>query len=660
MFKRILIANRGEIACRIIQTAKKMGIETVSVYSEADAQSLHVQQADFACCIGSPPAKDSYLNISTLIETALTMDVEAIHPGYGFLSENLEFAKACLDAGIVFIGPSVAAIQAMASKQLAKQLLSSQGIPLIPGYHGNNQEDDYLLAEAEKIGFPVLLKAACGGGGKGMRAVENAANFLEALQAARREAKASFADDTMIIEKLIQEPRHVEVQIIADQQGHILHLFDRDCSIQRRHQKIIEEAPAPNLDPNLRLAMLDAACKAAQTIQYTSAGTVEFLVDHGSQFYFMEMNTRLQVEHPVTEMITGLDLVALQIQIAAGNPLPFSQKEIVAQGHAIECRIYAEDPEQQFLPSTGMLDYWKPPLGEGLRLDSGVAEQSIITRYYDPMMAKLISWGNCREEALMRLRQALKQFFIGGIKTNLSFLYAICSHPRFIQSQLSTHFLTEAKLTLANQDPVIAVLLAASYDYGMLSKQNNALQQATFAWQLCGIRQWDKQYKIAQKEYTVRFLAKSVSTLTLIVAEKIWEIGVDSSKYHITVLIHAAETPKQVQRYSIPLMPDERGLTLFFPFTPLYVQAVAGQNSAPTADTNNQLTAPMPANVVAIFKKPGEAVKKGEPLMVLEAMKMEHTLHAPHDGIIQQFFYTIGASVPEGVALLQLVTEPKD
>ncbi|SPX62117.1 acyl CoA carboxylase subunit alpha [Legionella feeleii] len=421
MFNKILIANRGEIACRVIKTARQMGIHTVAIYSTADKDSQHVSQADSAFCVGDATAKNSYLNIEAIIAAAKTSGAQAIHPGYGFLSENPLFAQACADAGIVFVGPSIAAMEAMASKQVAKQLLEKTGVPLTPGYHGSDQSDERLLQEARQIGFPVLLKAASGGGGKGMRAVYKEAEFSQALAGARREAMASFRDDTMLIEKLISNPRHVEVQIMADNYDQIVHLFERDCSIQRRHQKIIEEAPAPNLTATMRQGLAEAACEVARSIAYRGAGTVEFLVDGDNHFYFMEMNTRLQVEHPVTEMITGFDLVAWQLKIAANEPLPCPQETIAAHGHALECRIYAEDPQQGFLPSIGQLRFLHEPTGPGIRIDSGVSLHSHITMHYDPMIAKLITWGETREQALQRMRYALANYAVGGVKLTLLF-----------------------------------------------------------------------------------------------------------------------------------------------------------------------------------------------------------------------------------------------
>lgn len=507
MFNKILIANRGEIACRIIKTARSMGIHTVAIYSSVDKESLHVRSADSAYYVGEAPAKDSYLNIANIIRVAKNCGAQAIHPGYGFLSENPEFARACDEANIIFIGPSIEAMEAMASKQLAKQLLEKTTVPLTPGYHGSEQAEEKLLAQAQKIGFPVLIKAANGGGGKGMRTVYHESEFSMALAGAKRESMASFADDTMIIEKLVLHPRHVELQIMADNHGNVVHLFERDCSIQRRHQKIIEEAPAPNLSASLRQRLAEAACEVARSINYRGAGTVEFLVDGEEQFYFMEMNTRLQVEHPVTEQITGLDLVAWQLKIAANEPLPLTQDKIQSSGHAIECRIYAEDPYQDFIPSIGQINFLQEPSGDGIRIDTGIQLSSQITMYYDPMIAKLIAWGANREEALSRMEQALSHYFIGGVKTNIPFLQAICHHPHFKDVQLSTDFLSKEDIKIATPDYEIALLMTVSFDYlAMANSIQDPLLEDAFAWQSQVPSHWIWRYQ--NKEASCASLCK--------------------------------------------------------------------------------------------------------------------------------------------------------
>jgi len=570
MFKRILIANRGEIACRIIKTAKTMGIETVAVYSEADTNSPHVLQADEAFYIGAAPSKDSYLHIPAIIEAALQSKAEAIHPGFGFLSENPQFAQACEEAGIIFIGPSVKALQTMGSKQLAKQLLENTSVPLTPGYHGLDQSDAQLLLEAEKIGFPVLLKAANGGGGKGMRKVHAKQDFQAALNSAKREALASFGDQTIIIEKLIGNPRHVEIQIVADNQGNIIHLFERDCSIQRRHQKIIEEAPAPFLSDTLREQLYEAACEVARTIAYTNAGTIEFLVDASSEtFYFMEMNTRLQVEHPVTEMITGLDLVALQLQIAAGQPLPFTQSDIHASGHA-------------------------------------------------------------------------------GIKTNIPFLQAICRDKAFEKGAVNTHFLEDYPLVLQYPDTNQALHWAVTYDYLLcMQRDMDPLNQDTLGFQLQGQRTWIWRYVIQNQIYEARILFINKNTC---------ELNIDNQSHRLSARLYNHTLTLQTTKNSTKTLVQatQDAITFYTEKGVITVHRHTFETQEHQATDKNQLTAPMPATIVAILKNTGDAVKAGEGLMVLEAMKMEHTIHAPSDGTLKAVFYEVGAKVLEGAQLLAL------
>lgn len=645
MFNKILIANRGEIACRIIKTARRMGIETIAIYSAADRDSLHTKLADHAFYIGEAAASASYLNVDAIIDAAKKSGADAVHPGYGFLSENPQFARACAKAGIIFIGPSVEAMKAMASKQFAKQLLEKKGVPLTPGYHGNDQTDKTLLKEAKHLGFPVLIKAASGGGGKGMRAVEKEADFFKDLEGARREAKASFADDTMLIEKLIQNPRHVELQIMADNHGHVVHLFERDCSIQRRHQKIIEEAPAPNLSKTMRNGLAEAAIAVAQAIDYRGAGTVEFLVDGDKHFYFMEMNTRLQVEHPVTEMITGLDLVEWQIRIAADEPLPRLQNEIQARGHAIECRIYAEDPSQGFIPSVGTLHFLKEPQGEGIRIDSGVSLGSQITMYYDPMIAKLIAWGDSRSQALHRLEKALKNYSIGGLKTNIAFLQAIIKTPAFEKADLSTDFLTQQKIELPKPNVRRTLLLAASFDYlQTIAAKKNGLDLDTFAWQMHLQSQWSSAYLINNEKYTITVTPINHQELKLTYLEEIIRLRVKYTEHQLFI-----EDGQQQFKAFVENYPNQ--CTFYEESGPITVERFNWQQSSQTATINKQLTAPMPSTVVAVLKNKGDKIKMGERLMVLEAMKMEHTIHAPKDGIIMDIFYDIGAQVNEGAEL---------
>src|SRR3990167_4966134 len=645
MFNKILIANRGEIACRIIKTAKKMGIQTVAVYSTADQNSLHVQLADTAYCIGEPKAQSSYLNSDAIIAAAKTSGSEAIHPGYGFLSENAQFAEACAKAGIVFIGPSIAALKTMASKQLAKQLLEKTSVPLTPGYHGSDQTDATLLAQANKIGFPVLLKAASGGGGKGMRAVHDQKDFQAELDGARRESEASFGDDTLIIEKLVINPRHIEVQIMADNHGNIVHLFERDCSLQRRHQKIIEEAPAPNLKDSVRKQLTEAACEVARSINYRGAGTVEFLVSQNQHIYLMEMNTRLQVEHPVTEMITTLDLVAWQIKIAANELLPCNQQAITKQGHAIECRIYAEDPEQHFMPSVGHLHFIKPPHGTGIRLDTGVTVGSDISMYYDPMIAKLIAWGETRDQALHRLHEALSSYAIGGVKTNILFLRAIIQTPHFQQVQITTDFLSQDSIIIPGIESHNTLLFAAAFDYlKAVNGNSDPLWQHSFAWQPHLTQCWVWHYQIASETHSVEITPINPQQLMIRCVNKQSTLSV--SRQHEQIIIDNGYEKKEAT-----LVEHQGKIVCYFPEGVVSVAHYTSDAEVQSAGLNHELTAPMPATIVAILKNKGDAVKQGERLMVLEAMKMEHTIHAPKEGILVEIYYEVGAQVPEGVKL---------
>ena len=537
----------------------------------------------------------------------------------------------------------------MASKQVAKQLLEKTKVPLTPGYHGKDQAEQQLLEEAKKIGFPVLLKAANGGGGKGMRAVYNTEEFHDALAGAKRESLASFADETMIIEKLVLNPRHIEVQIMADNHGNVVHLFERDCSIQRRHQKIIEEAPAPNLPSSLRQKMAEAACEVARSIHYRGAGTIEFLVADDT-FYFMEMNTRLQVEHPVTEMITGLDLVAWQLKIAANEPLPLKQEEIRCEGHAMECRIYAEDPYNGFIPSIGSIHFLQEPQGEGLRIDTGVTQNSAITMYYDPMIAKLIAKGQNREEALQRLTQALSHYHIGGVKTNIPFLQAIAQNEQFKNAHFSTDFLSKETITLAHPNSQLAVLMAVSVDYLNISKQiKDPLCQDSFGWQAHKKTHWVWRYQLEELiEAVILPISQDEFKLILNEKEHFIRAGLQDNELRI-------ETNQQT--YKAIIENTFKDLTLYSEQGQISIQRFEWGASDSSSGSKGQLTAPMPATIVAILRNLGERVKAGDSLIVLEAMKMEHTIHAPKDGILTDIFYPVGAQVNEGAELISLSEE---
>jgi 3-methylcrotonyl-CoA carboxylase alpha subunit len=648
MFNKILIANRGEIACRIIKTARRMGIETVAIYSTADRESLHVLRADEAFCVGPPPALESYLNIETIIKIAKNSGAQAIHPGYGFLSESPQLAQACADAGITFIGPSISAMEAMASKQLAKQLLEKTSVPLTPGYHGIEQSDTRLLEEAQRIGCPILLKAANGGGGKGMRTVHNLAEFEQALAGARREALAYFGDATLLIEKLITNPRHIELQIMADNHGHVVHLFERDCSIQRRHQKIIEEAPAPHLSQKLRQALAKAAINVAEAIEYRGAGTIEFLLDEQEQFYFMEMNTRLQVEHPVTEMITGLDLVEWQLRIAANEALPLQQEQIRAKGHAIECRIYAEDPCNQFMPSVGQVHFLKEPVGEHIRLDSGIQCQDWVTPYYDSMLAKLIAWGETRTEALERLCAALKHYHIGGIKTNINFLRSILRQTDFVQGCLSTAFLTQHSINIPKPDKQLALSMAACVDYLTIFPQHDHLQMDTFGWQMQGNRYWNLRYFIQDELLEVKVFPFNHHQIRL-QQEDTYE------EFHIRIRDQVLFLENDARSMQVWFERVDDNLIFYTELGSIQAKRFNWQDHTSNVHaTDNHLAAPMSATIVALLKKPGDIINAGDALIVLEAMKMEHTIHAPYQGILTQFLYDVGTQVTEGAELVTI------
>jgi len=660
MFNKILIANRGEIACRVIQTARRFGIQTVAVYSEPDCNARHVRMADEAYLIGPGPASKSYLFGEKIVGVALKTGAEAIHPGYGFLSENSAFAQACRKAGLIFIGPPPEAIEAMGSKSRAKALMEKAGVPLIPGYHGEDQGSATLISEARKIGYPVLLKAAAGGGGRGMRVVENEKEFEAKLKSAKREAKSSFNDDVMLIEKYLLHPRHIEIQIFCDSHGNGVHLFERECSIQRRHQKIIEEAPAPKFDAGLQEKMGSVAIKAAQAIRYEGAGTVEFLVDKAGRFYFMEMNTRLQVEHPVTEGITGEDLVWWQFLVASGEQLPKTQQALSFKGHAIEARIYAEDPDKDFLPAPGRIQRLIQPATDlNVRIDTGIEEGDQITSHYDPLIAKLIVTGEDRATAVRRLRQALGDYQIIGVTTNLEFLRRITRVQGFIDGEINTHFIEQHRKALfpetkPRSDRIFA--LAALY---CLLVQNEASSQSV-----------SKAYSPwAERD---GFRLNLICTQTLYFREG-----------QNVILVRAAY---HAEGYSLTLPSKQNFLASGHLFKDTLMANLDGQQSkhrviqegnqlyiqvlnetisleihnpmlsaAEEEETSGHLNAPMPGTVVAVLAKPQDLVKRGAPLLVIEAMKMEHTIEAPVDGQIEAIHYKVGDSVEEGAELVSFV-----
>jgi 3-methylcrotonyl-CoA carboxylase alpha subunit len=667
MFDKILIANRGEIACRVIKTARRLGIRTVAVYSEADTKARHVDLADEAYPIGPSPARQSYLVVEKIIEAARKSGAQAIHPGYGFLSENANFAEACAAAGIVFIGPPAAAIRAMGSKSAAKALMEKSGVPLVPGYHGADQDPAVLADAAERIGYPVLIKASAGGGGKGMRIVENATGFAAALASAKREAASSFGDDQVLVEKYLTRPRHIEIQVFADTQGNTVSLFERDCSIQRRHQKVVEEAPAPGLSPERRRSMGEAACAAAKAIGYVGAGTVEFIAE-GDAFYFMEMNTRLQVEHPVTEAITGQDLVEWQLIVAAGGTLPLAQDQLAINGHAIEVRVYAEDPGRDFLPSIGRLVHLSPP-GEGphVRVDTGVRSGDTISMHYDPMIAKLIVWDRDRAGAVQRLRRALADYQIVGVTTNLGFLAAIAAHPAFGAAELDTGFIGRhgAELFLAAL-PASAEILAAAALRVLLDRQCSVEAQAArsadrwspwnlaTSWRLNGDGYQDLVFRDGEATITLRAHPQRDGSFTLDLPERSVALaGGEDASGALGFTLDGVKTSARVVRVGDDLTIIRDGINhrlgLIDPLAPERIEAAAG----------GRLTAPMPGRITQVLTSAGAEIRRGAALLVLEAMKMEHTITAPADGTVEAVRYAVGDLVEEGAELIAFV-QPKE
>ncbi|ALG68670.1 acetyl/propionyl/methylcrotonyl-CoA carboxylase subunit alpha [Beggiatoa leptomitoformis] len=663
MFDKILIANRGEIACRVIRTARRLGIRTVAVYSDADVNALHVSMADEAYRIGSAPARESYLLGETILQVAQRCGVQAIHPGYGFLSENEKFAHDCQQAGIVFIGAPPDAIAAMGSKSAAKQRMEKAHVPLIPGYHGDDQSPTLLQAEADKMGYPVLLKATAGGGGKGMRQVWQASEFADALAAAKREALSSFNDDRILIEKYLTKPRHIEIQVFADTHGNTVYLFERDCSIQRRHQKILEEAPAPHFSAQLRAKMGQAAVAVAQAIKYVGAGTVEFLVDEDGSFYFMEMNTRLQVEHPITEMITGLDLVEWQLLVAMGQALPCQQAELTLTGHAIEARIYAEDPANHFLPTTGRLKHLRTPLENAhIRIDTGVREGDTVSVYYDPMLAKLIVWDSDRAGALRHLRAALADYHIVGLTSNIPFLANLTAHPAYLQGDLDTGFIPRYQADLfPSALPVTDTVLALACLAVLLENNQIAQTQArcstdpyspwhlTNGWRMNEENYHELHFKEAEQTLIIQvdFLTTGYrlhlpSGVVLMVQGEINDDG------YLLANLNGNRMKAMVVRYASEITVMTHGNTHQLT---LYDPALFDETQD---DQAGSLVAPMTGKIIAVHVKQGDSVKRGTALMILEAMKMEYTIQAPYDGTVQQVKFNTGELVDDGVELLIL------
>ena len=658
MFNSILIANRGEIACRIIATARRLGIRTIAVYSEADADSRHVELADEAYPIGPAPARESYLVGSRILDVARRAGAQAIHPGYGFLSENADFADACAAAGVVFIGPPASAIRAMGSKSAAKALMESSGVPLVPGYHGGDQSVATLKAAADQIGYPVLIKASAGGGGKGMRIVEDAAGFDSALDLAQGEARSSFGDDQVLIERYLTHPRHIEIQVFGDTHGNMVSLFERDCSIQRRHQKVLEEAPAPGLSPERRSAMGEAGCAAARAVGYVGAGTVEFIVENDA-FYFMEMNTRLQVEHPVTEMITGQDLVEWQLRVASGERLPLLQDDLSINGHAIEARLYAEDPARDFLPSIGTLQHFgTPKQGPHVRIDTGVRSGDALSMHYDPMIAKLIVWDRDRPSALQRLALALDECAVVGIRSNVGFLRAIATHPAFAAAELETGFIAKHPDLLAGPGgPTSRTLLAAAVR-AVMADVRPASPGDPFspwdtvsAWRLGGGGHRTVFLRDVAETIAVRAVFLSSGRVRLDLPDGPAEIGPSRpSDTDATIWIDGVKSTLQVIRHGddITVITGGRSHTLQIidPLSP----------KGATADAGGQLTAPMPARIISVNVEAGQAVERGEALIVLEAMKTQMRVTAPADGIVTAVHCAVNDQVDDGATLVSFET----
>ncbi len=723
MFNKILIANRGEIACRVAATARRLGIRTVAVYSDADANARHVQACDEAVYIGGAAPRESYLRAERILEVALASGAQAVHPGYGFLSENATFAQACADAGMAFIGPPPAAIAAMGSKSAAKTLMHKAGVPLVPGYHGDNNQPDFLATQAQRIGYPVLIKASAGGGGKGMRRVDSAADFVAALASCQREAQASFGDSHVLVERYVTRPRHIEIQIFGDNQGHCIYLFERDCSVQRRHQKVLEEAPAPGLSAERRAEMGAAAVAAAQAVGYVGAGTVEFIAEpiHPSpgapsdaagelRFYFMEMNTRLQVEHPVTEAITGLDLVEWQLRVAAGEPLPLRQDQVAIHGHAIEARICAENPDAGFLPATGTLEVLRWPAhvafvrsnGAGAvpagaargpagraadfvpagaaqcvpgsaaqrvpdspaqyvsdsaahcaRVDSGVREGDAISPYYDSMIAKLIVWGQTREQALARLDAALAATRIVGLHTNVALLRRIVKCASFANADLDTALIERERAVLLDQ-PALALELAAAGVAAHALADEAALEDADpwsrrNGWRLHGGARRHFDIEHVGTHHAVALLRQHDASCLLQIGEQAWPFSarpLGDGLHDITLGERRLRLAVHVHGERVAVFAPEGSIVVH------EVDLIA--HAGDGAVEGGRLTAPMPGKVIAFLARAGDTVTKGQALAVMEAMKMEHTLSSPRDGVVAELLYAVGDQVAEGGELLRL------
>ncbi len=669
MFHKILIANRGEIACRVAATARRLGVKTVAVYSDADAHAKHVTACDESVHIGGSAPKESYLQWERIIAAAQATGAQAIHPGYGFLSENEAFANACVKAGLVFIGPPSSAIEAMGLKAESKRLMEKAGVPLVPGYHGADQDPALLQREADRIGYPALIKASAGGGGKGMRVVEKSEDFAAALASCQREARNSFGSDAVLIEKYVQRPRHIEIQVFGDTQGDCVYLFERDCSVQRRHQKVLEEAPAPGMTPELRAQMGAAAVAAAKAVNYVGAGTVEFIVEQpegyahpeAMRFYFMEMNTRLQVEHPVTEAITGLDLVEWQLRVAGGEPLPLKQEDLRIHGHAIEARICAETPDNNFLPATGTLTVYRKPACTSfergaVRIDDGVREGDTISPFYDSMVAKLIVHGATREEALSRLDAALAETRIVGLSTNVQFLRHVATSRAFAQAELDTALIPREAAALFHQDKVGLPLAVAA-----AVAQTLVAERAQEGADPFSRRDGWRPHGITVRRFDFEYQGESLQAHLSYLHDGALQLAVGEVNAVLDFVALPADTGTRMdlrfngQRQTVQTWQVDEHVHVFCALGATQIEEIdALAHAGEAAAEGGRLTAPMPGKVVSFAVKAGDTVTKGQALAVMEAMKMEHTIAAPADGTVAELLYAPGDQVNEGAELLKL------
>jgi acetyl-CoA carboxylase biotin carboxylase subunit len=655
LIRKALVANRGEIACRVMRACRSLGIATVAVFSDADASARHVREADEAVHIGASVASASYLAIPAIIAVAKRTGADAVHPGYGFLAENADFAAACDAAGLTFIGPSADVIRRMGSKREAKRLASGAGVPVVPGYEGDDTSDVRLIAAAREIGYPVMVKASAGGGGKGMRIVARASELPDALASARREALSAFGDETLLLEKALVEPRHVEIQIFGDSHGHVIALGERECSIQRRHQKVIEETPSTALTPDLRARMSEAAVVIGQTLGYTGAGTVEFILDREGAFYFLEVNTRLQVEHPVTELVTGLDLVRWQMLVAEGHPLPLAQDEVTFIGHAVEARVYAEDPASGFLPQAGAVTLWRPPEGDGVRVDAGVETGDTISPYYDPMVAKISAYGATRDEALRRLDAALQRTILLGVRSNLDYVRRVLLHPDHRAGHISTAFLEQhaADLLPATPAPPVDGLAPAQLAALAITMTRLSATPTHATWRNNRSRALLEQYRQPDGgEIALHLTPERAGAFAVTFGDESQTYAVrarELSGPDITLeidghVLRVVALEAQPEEWWAHLAGETLCLTRR---SPLPLPGVARAS-------NDALTAPMPGQVIGVLVREGQAVAAGDPLMILEAMKMEHTIRAPHDGVVSVIHYQPGDQAPAAAVLLDV------